>query len=81
MLADRGGEGVALGDQTSLVDDLAFDSLDFVDLTVALEQALEIDGLPMQDWADREMATDPPRFTLGNLVAMCDQLLAQRAAL
>jgi acyl carrier protein len=53
----------------SLVDDLGFDSLLFVDLTVLLEERTALDDLPMLDWADREaMKKAGPRYTLRSLV-------------
>jgi acyl carrier protein len=56
---------------TSLVDDLALDSLKFVDLTFALEDNLEVAELPLQDWADEEKQRCDKRFTVASLVAFC----------
>ncbi|HEX6240948.1 MAG TPA: acyl carrier protein, partial [Polyangiales bacterium] len=41
---------------TLLIDELGLDSLKFVDLTVALEDALGIHEFPMQEWVDEELS-------------------------
>jgi acyl carrier protein len=56
---------------TSLTDDLAFDSMKFVDLTVALEENLAIPEFPMQDWIDAENNQGGRAFTVASLVAAC----------
>lgn len=63
----------------SLTDDLGLDSLRFVDLTVALEDALHIDAFPIQEWHDAEAAKEGERrFTVASLVASCVQCLEER---
>jgi acyl carrier protein len=65
----------------SLVEDLGIDSLKFVDLTVALEDAFELDEFPMQAWVDREAHKEAPRFTVLALARAClDQLERKRRA-
>lgn len=57
---------------TSLVDDIGLDSLRFVGLTLALEQALSLKAFPMQDWADSQLdIDDAPRFLVRQLVDEC----------
>src|SRR6185312_15427617 len=48
---------------TSLVDDLGLDSIRFVDLAFALEDALDLEEFPMQAWADAEANRAGRRFT------------------
>jgi acyl carrier protein len=53
----------------SLVDDLGFDSLLFVDLTVLLEERTVLEDLTLLDWADREaMKKVGQRYTMQSLV-------------
>jgi acyl carrier protein len=59
-----------LSPDDSIVDDLYFDSLRFVDLTVAIEHALDIPEFPMQEWYDGEAKRDGKRFTLASLARM-----------
>jgi acyl carrier protein len=63
---------------TSLMDDLGFDSLKLIDLTLALEAALQVDEFPMQDWADEEAEKSGGRFTLASLVEACARAMAKR---
>jgi acyl carrier protein len=65
--------------ETSLLE-LGLDSLTAVDLTVALEEALGITEFPIQDWADSEASREEPRFTLGALVATCEELIEAQSS-
>lgn len=64
LLAERGITSQAVEPDTSIVDDLGFDSLDFVDLTLELESAMGLEEFPIQQWADIQMDQAPPRFTV-----------------
>ena len=61
-----------------LIDDLGLDSLKFVDLSVALEEALGVPEFPMQDWVDRQLELEAP-LSVGALVDACRELLARGA--
>ena len=65
-----------VGLETSLVADLGIDSLRFVDLAFALEQAFSIAVFPLQDWYDAEVKREGAHFTIGSLVDACKR--AQR---
>jgi acyl carrier protein len=65
-----------IGWSTSLVDDLGLDSLEFIDLTLGLEAALELEQFPMQDWADDEIERSEQRFTFASLVGACSRALS-----
>jgi acyl carrier protein len=75
-LANRG-----IHSSSSLVDDLGFDSMRFVDLAVTLEDCFHIRELPLQEWYDAESTNDAARFTVGSLVALCTSLANSRAPL
>ena len=71
---------VRIGPETSLVDDIGLDSLKFVDLAMALEDALSIPSFPMQDWVDSEMTAEPgERFTVRSLGEACLKTLAEQS--
>lgn len=63
--------------RTLLIEELDLDSLKFVDLTVALEDALGIDEFPMQEWVDSELEAGRP-LDVGSLVAWCRRMRAAR---
>jgi acyl carrier protein len=65
-------------DNASVVDDLGLDSLRFVDLTLALEQALDIENLPLQDWYDSESLRSEGRFSVASLVRLCVECMRGR---
>jgi acyl carrier protein len=67
-----------VGLDTSLVDDLAFDSLMFVDLTMSLEKRLDSDALPVQDWVDRESMGPGPKHTVRSLAGYLQDFLTNR---
>jgi hypothetical protein len=79
LLIDRRLSREDLALHTSLVDDLAVDSLKLVDLAFVLEESLELDEFPLQDWADEEKRRVGKRFTLASLAAFC-LLCVQRNA-
>lgn len=56
--------------ETRLIEDLGMDSLLFIDLTVALEEVLELDEFPMQEWVDQQREEHAP-MTIGALAASC----------
>jgi acyl carrier protein len=62
-----------LTDEISLDEDLGMDSLRYVDLTFALEDAFCIDELPIQNWIDSERERPTPRYTIGSLIRFCAQ--------
>lgn len=61
---------------TSLVEDLGLDSLAFVDLTLRLEERLEIPELPLQDWIDAEAMQRGRKYTLSSLGQYTETILA-----
>jgi acyl carrier protein len=69
ILSERGIDDPKLEDSTSIVDDLGLDSLDFVELTVALEEQTGLEEFPMQAWVDEQMGSAEPRFSAGALAA------------
>jgi acyl carrier protein len=62
-----------------LVEDLGFTSLNFVELTLALERALDIRIFPIQEWIDDEMTRESHRFTVRSLVSKCVELIAEQS--
>ena len=78
LLRERGGvASVAIDPDTSLADDLALDSLLFVDLTLRLEARLGIPELPLRDWADAESLRPGRRFTLRSLSDYTSNILSE----
>ena len=61
---------------TSLVDELAFDSWAFIELTMRLEKRLDIDELPLQDWIDRESSSRESNHTVRSLAAFAQDFVA-----
>lgn len=64
-----------IDEQSLLIEDVGLDSLRFVDLTVGLEDALQIPEFPMQDWVDAQVEAGRP-LTVGALVLECERLVA-----
>jgi acyl carrier protein len=61
---------VHIDHDSSLVDDLGFDSLKMIDLVFALEDDLGIVEFPLQAWWDCELGkARGERFTVGSLVS------------
>lgn len=60
-----------VGPETSLVSDLGFDSISLVGFAAAVEDALNIDALPLMEWSDREADRDGTRFSVGSFVDLC----------
>lgn len=78
IVRDAGFELSDVKPSSSLIADLGLDSLKFVDLTVALEEAFGLREFPMQEWVDREAEKDTAAFTVASLVsACCEQLRAE----
>jgi acyl carrier protein len=72
LAADLGRDATEIGPDTSLIDDVGLDSLKFVDLTMAIEELLEMGVFPMQEWVDAEQdRMAPHRFTIRSLSAAC----------
>lgn len=70
ILRERGISGACdLDDQVSLVADLGFDSLAFLDLGLRLERTLAVTDFAIQDWltAESELA-GAEHHTVGSLV-------------
>ena len=59
-----------------LVEELGIDSLRFVDLTVALEDAFGFPEFPMQRWVDECLESDEP-LTVAALVTICQRMLGR----
>jgi len=75
----RLNRGDSLGDirnSTSIVEDLGFDSLRLIDLTLAIEGEFGIRTFPIQAWYDTEALVSGKRFTVGSLVNACGKCLA-----
>jgi acyl carrier protein len=62
--AELRGEEIHEGD--SLVE-LGMDSLRMVDLTIELEDRLQVRDFPIQKWADAEAAREGAQYTVGSL--------------
>lgn len=71
--------GLTLRPETSLVEDLGLDSVRFIELTLELEQVLELDELPIQRWSDQEAARAGARYTLRSLTAFCAECVGGSA--
>lgn len=56
---------------SSLVHDLGFDSLTMVEMAATIEDALELEELPLTEWREAEIEKLGPRFTVGSLLALC----------
>jgi acyl carrier protein len=81
LVRDSGIDSGDIRIDTSLVDDLALDSLSFVDLTLAIEDSLGLEEFPMQAWADAEGGRASPSYTVRSLVEAClGELQRQTAA-
>lgn len=76
---NRPASGLDVG--TSLVDDLGLDSIRFLDLAVALENALGVVEFPLQEWLDEELTSRAEvRYTVGSLLAFSIRRLDVGAA-
>jgi len=62
----------AIDAEDSLVDDLGFESMTFVDLTLLLETKLGIEAFPIQAWSDQQATRQTgKRFTIQSLIDAC----------
>jgi acyl carrier protein len=77
LSVDAGVDYDRIGPETSLVEDLCFDSLRFVDLTLALEQELGLKEFPMQTWVDEQTEKETRAFTVQALVDACINQLSK----
>ncbi len=64
-----------IGLESHLVSDLALTSLQFVDLTLALEEALPIGEYPIQEWLDTQQTLGSAAFRVRTLHETCMSLL------
>ena len=71
----NGVESDDIQPESSLIYDLSFDSLRFVDLTVALEDELFCAIFPMQDWIDLQLNGAVGAFTVESLVNFSQLLI------
>lgn len=71
LSARRGRIASEVKSDASLIDDLDFDSMELVDLSVALESALGLDDLEMERFMDEEAVREGKRFTVAALSAWC----------
>ena len=62
--------------ELSIVDDLGFDSLLFVDLIVLLEERTALSNLPLLDWADRQAMRRTERYTVRSLIEEVENCFA-----
>jgi acyl carrier protein len=65
--------------EAHLIDEVGLDSFQFVDVTVALERAFNVERFPMQEWVDESKSLDRP-LTVQSLVCACEALLAGAVA-
>jgi acyl carrier protein len=80
LLEDSGIEMGEIRPDSSLIQDLGLDSLKFVDLTLALEEAFSLSEFPMQEWVDEEARKRPPAFTVSALARACLHEVEARCA-
>ena len=76
-LVKNRNEPIEIRPQTSLIRDLGLTSLTMVDLTLALEEAFELDEFPMQAWVDQELLRGEQGFGVASLVESCAVLVAR----
>jgi acyl carrier protein len=76
LLRQRRQPHVELSPGLSLVEDLGFDSLAFVDLTLILEAELGVDEFPLQNWIDKESMTLGKKHTIASLARHAELRLA-----
>ncbi len=77
IVADSGLGRVDIEMESSLVADLGFTSLMFVDLTLALEEAFQLGEFPMQEWIDEQGFSGDVGFRVQSLVGRCRELIHQ----
>jgi acyl carrier protein len=80
--SNRNIRGKEIRIDSSILDDLGFDSLRFIDLTLAIEDELGVADFPMQAWYDAEMEIKDGRrpFTVASLVTACQRALQRDQA-
>lgn len=61
---------------SSLIDDLGFTSLMFVDLTLGMEDAFSFGEFPIQEWIDEQVTLQERGFRIESLVKKCEMLFA-----
>jgi acyl carrier protein len=77
LAAELGYRGPTISTAASLLDDVGLTSIKFVDLTVGLEDLLQIEEFPMQRWIDEQaMLDEGARFTVGALVEECLRIVS-----
>lgn len=64
----------SIREEDSLLE-LGMDSLRMVDLTIELEDRLQVKEFPIQQWADSEAERKGARFTVGSLAQAFDLLM------
>jgi acyl carrier protein len=75
------GRDAAVTLDDSLIEDLGFDSLMFVDLTLLLEDRLGVEEFPMRSWVDDESNFKTgKRFTVRSLLRTCVTIETQSHA-
>jgi acyl carrier protein len=79
VLLDNGRASKEITWESSLIDDLGLDSLDFVDLTLELESAFCMEEFPMQQWVDAEKVKKQNRFTVASLAKACLKVTCELA--
>lgn len=68
--------------ESNAIDDLGIDSLDFLDVTFAIDKKFGI-NLPVERWTQEiseGKATTQDYFVIGNLVQAIDKLIAAKAS-
>jgi acyl carrier protein len=66
--------------ESHVIDDLGIDSLDFLDVAFAIDQAFDI-KMPLEKWVQEindGKATTEQYFVLGKLCARIDELIAAK---
>lgn len=74
-LKNMGTHQVDIQLESSLIADLGFTSIMFMDLTIDLEDAFQISEFPIQDWIDEQTLLGELGFRVQSLVNMCKQLI------
>lgn len=72
---ENGSRAIDISMESSLVSDLGFTSLMFVDLTLALENAFRFSQFPIQAWIDEQIALQESGFRVRSLAERCYTLL------
>ena len=71
-----------INEKSHTIDDLAIDSLDFLDIVFAIDKTFGI-KVPLETWTkdiNENMVPSEDYFVMGNLCARIEELIASKAA-